>query len=144
MAKYDQKTKVEPQTVEDFIAGLESPQRQSEARALLQIYSTASGFAPKLYTGGMIGFGSYAYTYDSGHSGTAFATGFAPRKADLSLYRLKYGPESEAMLAQMGKHRAGVACVYVKHLAGVDTAVLSDLIRAGLAVLKSRYPVTPT
>ena len=144
MAKYDQKTKVEPQSIDDFIAAIASPQRQAEARELLSIYGKASGFAPRLYTGGMIGFGTYDYTYDSGFSGTAFATGFAPRKADLSLYGLKYGPESEAMLTRMGKHRAGAHCVYVKHLAAIDPEVLADLIRAGLHVLKSRYPVTPT
>lgn len=144
MASYVPKTRVEPQDVNAFIDALDNPQRQSEARDLLKIYGAASGFAPKLYTGGMIGFGSYDYSYPSGHSGTAFATGFAPRKADLSLYGLKYGPESEAMLARMGKHRAGAGCVYVKHLAAVDTAVLADLIRAGLTVLRSRYPVTAT
>lgn len=144
MAKYEQKTKVEPQSVQDFIAGLDSAQRQDEARQLLEIYAQASGFAPRLYTGGMIGFGSYAYTYPSGHSGTAFATGFAPRKADLSLYGLTEGDAAPALLARMGKHRAGVACVYVKRLSAIDTTVLPELIRLGLTVLRSRYPVTAT
>ena len=144
MANYDPKTKVELQSVEDFIAALALPQRQAEAQQLLAIYGRASGYAPRLYTGGMIGFGSYDYTYDSGHSGTSFATGFAPRKADLSLYGLKYGPESETLLARMGKHRAAVSCVYVKHLSAINPEVLADLIRSGLQVLKSRYPVRPT
>ena len=144
MADPAQKTKVEPQSVEDFIAAIALPQRQAEARQLLAIYGQASGYAPRLYTGGMIGFGHYAYTYPSGHSGTAFATGFAPRKADLSLYGLKYGPDSTALRARLGKHRAAVSCVYVKHLSATNPEVLSELIRSGLQVLKSRYPVTAT
>ncbi len=143
MARYEAKTRVEPQGVEAFIASLDSPQRQAEARQLQEIYATASGFAPRLFTGGMIGFGSYAYTYDSGHSGTTFATGFAPRKAELSLYGLKYGPENGSLLAALGKHRQGVSCVYVKHLNALNLDVLDQLIREGLQVLRGRYPVFP-
>lgn len=72
------------------------------------------------------------------------ARGYAPRRADLSLYGLKCGPESEALLARMGKHRAAVSCVYVRHLAAINPEVLANIIRAGLRVLKARYPVLPT
>jgi hypothetical protein len=146
MAKYEMKTKVEPQSVEEFIDAIQSPQRQAEARELLAIHSEASGYPARLFTGGMIGIGCYSSTYASGHSGSIFATGFAPRKAELSLYGLTGGVGADegagVSLADLGKHRAVVACVYVKHLKTIDKAVHAGLIRQGLAQTKSRYPVT--
>ena len=142
VAKYDQKTKALTLSVDDFIASLDSPERQAEAKELVKIFAAATGYPAKIYTGGMIGFGHYAYTYDSGHSGTAMATGFAPRKAELSLYGLR-GEGTSALLARLGKHRQGQACVYAKRLSDLDHMVLSQLIVAGLTHLKSRYPVTP-
>lgn len=143
MAKSLQKTRAEPQLVAEFIAGLENPVRKAEALALVEIYGRASGYSARLYTGGMIGFGHYAYTYASGHSGTAMATGFAPRKADLSLYGLKGGAEAAALLPTLGKHREGVGCIYAKRLSDLDAQVLARLIVAGLENLRAQYPVTP-
>ncbi len=143
MAKYDQKTKAEPLSPEGFIEAIENPQRRAEARQLLQIYGAASGYPARVYTGGMIGFGHYSYTYASGHSGTAMATGFAPRKAELSLYGLLWGEAASALLPQLGKVRAGVGCVYARKLADIDLAVLSRQIALGLDHLRGLYPVTP-
>lgn len=143
MAKYDQKTRAEPISAEALIGSIADPRRQEEARQLLQIYGDASGYPARVYTGGMIGFGHYAYTYASGHSGTAMATGFAPRKAELSLYGLLWGEAASALLPQLGKVRAGVGCVYARKLADIDLAVLSRQIALGLDHLRRLYPVTP-
>ncbi len=142
MANYVPKTKVEQVSLDAFLAKVEPEARQAEARVLLEIYARATGYPARIYTGGMVGFGRYAYTYDSGHSGTSMATGFAPRKADLSLYGLKGGAGTEVLLPKLGKHREGKGCVYAKHLSDLDLTVLADLIRAGLENLKTRYPVT--
>ncbi len=141
---YAQKTKAEPLTIDQFVAGVTPPDRQAEARQLVTLFSDVTGYLPRIYTGGMVGFGRYDYTYDSGHSGTAFATGFAPRKADLSLYVLSGHKDQAALLQRLGKHRAGKACLYLKHLSDADEAVLRDLIAAGLADLKTRWTVHPT
>ncbi len=54
----------------------------------------------------MIGFGSYDYTYDSGWSGSAFRSGFSPRKAALSLYGL---PAEESPRPSSGPGPASTA-----------------------------------
>ena len=141
---YQAKTKVEPLGIEAFLQGVAPVQRQSEARVLVALFQKITGFAPRVYTGGMIGFGSYAYTYASGHSGVSMATGFAPRKADLSVYILPGYHDFGAILTGLGPHRRGKACLYIRHLDQVDLEVLGQLIAAGLADLKTRWPVTPT
>jgi hypothetical protein len=72
------------------------------------------------------------------------ATGFAPRKADLSIYILPGSGNFGPILARLGPHRMGKACLYLRHLADVDEAVLRDLIAAGLDDLRQRWVVEAT
>ena len=140
---YQAKTKVEPSGIAAFLDGVQPAQRQVEARALVALFQKVTGYEPRLHTGGMVGFGCYEYTYASGHSGVSFATGFAPRKAELSVYILPGYQDFGAILARLGPHRMGKACLYIRHLDQVDLGVLAELIVAGLADLRSRWPVTP-
>ena len=82
---YVAKTKVEAVSIAAFLATVAPPERQAEAMRLVTLFGGMTGYEPRVHTGGMVGFGRYAYTYDSGHSGVSFATGFAPRKAELSI-----------------------------------------------------------
>jgi Domain of unknown function (DU1801) len=79
----------------------------------------------------MVGYGQYHYEYDSGHSRDAFAAGFSPRKASLSLYGMTMQPEAPELLEKLGKHRLGKSCLYINKLADVDLGVLEELIRSG-------------
>jgi hypothetical protein len=91
----------------------------------------------------MVGFGRYDYRYDSGHGGESLATGFSPRKADLSIYILPGYADFGAILNRLGPHRTGKACLYIRRLAAVDEGALRDLIRAGLEDLGRRWQVHP-
>jgi hypothetical protein len=127
-------------TVADYLETLD-PDRRAEAARLVAIFSDATGFPAVIWGGSMVGFGRYDYTYDSGHSGSSFATGFAARKAELSIYGLA---GDEVQFAALGKHRRGKACTYLKRLEGVDEGALRNLIRAGLHDLGGRWTVHPT
>ncbi len=48
------------------------------------------------------------------------------------------------MLARLGKHKMGKACLYVNKLADVDLTVLEEIVRAGLRDLKTLWPVEAT
>lgn len=140
---YEQKTKVEPLTVAAFLDQVAPPERQAEARVLTALFARVTGFEPRLYTGGMVGFGRYDYRYDSGHEGTSFATGFAPRKADISIYIMPGASDFAPILARLGKHRMGKACLYLRRLSDADPDVLAELIAAGLAELGKRWTILP-
>jgi hypothetical protein len=141
---YVAKTKAEPVTLDAFLDSVAPPDRQAEARQLVQIFRAVTGYEPRIFTGGMVGFGRYEYTYASGHSGVSFATGFAPRKADISVYIMPGYQDFGGILQRLGRHRMGKGCLYLRHLSDVDEAVLRELITAGLADLKTRWTVTPT
>jgi hypothetical protein len=125
-----------------FLAGVE-PARRAEAERLLSIFGEVTGWEPRLWGPSMVGFGRYAYRYDSGHSGESFATGFSPRKADLSIYLMSQAEAIGPVLARLGPHRMGKACLYIKRLDAVDEAVLREVIRAGLDDLARHWPLQP-
>ncbi|MGH1329560.1 MAG: DUF1801 domain-containing protein [Paracoccaceae bacterium] len=122
---------------------IEKPTRRADAIRLNEIMQSASGFKPKLW-GKIIGYGRYDYTYASGRSGTSLATGFSPQKSKLSLYIMPGYADFAPLLARLGKHKTGKACLYINKLADIDETVLEELIKAGLQDLATRWPITPT
>jgi len=91
--------------------------------------------------GNMIGFGSYHYKYDSGREGDMFATGFAIRKSGPTIYIMPGYEDYADMLKNIGPHKLGKSCLYVKNLEKIDLKVLQKLIKAGLKDLQKKYPV---
>ncbi len=127
MAPTMQRTDLDPDAV---VAAIEHPTRKRDSETLVRLMTEVTGEPPAMW-GQIIGWGQYAYRYDSGHSGEFCRIGFAPGKQRLSLYGLRTGPGSDALLEKLGKHRTGVGCVYVNKLADVDLDVLRELIAVG-------------
>jgi len=128
-------------SVPDFLEAIADEQQRADSRTLIEIMARLTGEEPVIWGSGMIGFGSYHYRYDSGREGDAFLVGFAPRKAEFSIYlTCTYLPEtaaeSKVLLERLGKHRMGKGCLYVKRLANIDLSVLEQLISASVAGLK--------
>lgn len=136
------KTKPTTVSVKSFIAAIENDTRREDALVLLKLFESATGWKAKMWGPSIIGFGRYSYTYDSGHSGDMCVTGFSPRKANLVLYPGLYADEATEFLKKLGKHKSSKACVYVNKLSDIDLVVLEKLIRAGVASVKKKWPVS--
>jgi len=134
------KTHATPASVPAYVAAVENDTRRSDAEVLLKVYGKVTGWKPRMWGPTIIGYGSYAYTYDSGHSGDAPVVGFSPRGAALSIYSGMYAeqPECQAILKALGKHKTAKACIYINKLADVDMAVFERLIRTGLSNMKKK------
>ena len=130
--------------VNAHIDAIKPERRRDEARLLDTIFQDATGFNPKLWSGRMVGYGLYNYTYDSGHSGTCLATGFAMGARQISLYIMPGYTTFPEIMERLGKHKTGKACAYLTKLEHADEAALRDLIQAGLKDLGTRWPVEPT
>lgn len=141
---YEQKTKPDTGDVGAFLAQVADPVKRSDSHKLIELLQQVSGEPPVLWGTG-IGFGQYHYKYASGHEGDAALIGFAPRKAEFSIYLMgTYLPEEiarrDALLAKLGKHRMGKACLYVKRLGDIDMAVLRELAEISVATMRATYP----
>ena len=143
MAKADQKTKTTAVDPMAFLAAVDHPTRRADGLALDEMFRRVTGWEPRLWGSSMIGYGSYHYTYDSGREGDFLATGFSPRKANLSIYIMPGYQDYSDDLARLGKHKMGKSCLYINKLADVDMDVLERLVRRGLDDLAGIWPVTP-
>ena len=128
-----------------FIAAVEDEDRRKDAQALLDLMARVTGDKPKMWGDSIVGFGKYHYKYESGHEGDTCITGFSPRQREFSIYlNGSYFPGMEArrekLLAKLGKHRMGKACLYVKRLSDIDLKVLEQLVVLGVDELRKRYP----
>ncbi|MFN4185997.1 MAG: DUF1801 domain-containing protein [Hyphomonas sp.] len=139
MAKYDAKTKQTDITPAAYIAALEDGPRKRDAERLLPWFETVTGLKGHMWGPSLIGFGRYAYTYESGHSGEAMLTGFSPRKANMVLYIMPGYRDMSEKLARLGKHKTGKSCLYLGKLSGVDIAVLEEIVLDGLEHMRKNY-----
>ncbi|MGI2329398.1 DUF1801 domain-containing protein [Planococcus sp. YIM B11945] len=137
---YEPKMKETDVDVIEFIENVEHPKKREEAFKLLQLFEETTGYPAKMWGPSIIGFGSYHYVYESGHSGDAPLVGFSPRKAKHSLYVTIGDAEREPLLAELGKHSSGKSCVYVNKLEDIDTDVLKKMIVQSMQFMKEMYP----
>jgi hypothetical protein len=134
------KTSETEQSVQDFLEiSLNDENKKADAFALLELMKNISGHEPKMWGPSIIGFGSYSYTYPSGHSGEAPLIGFSPRKAAFSLYVFTGLEEHTHLLDGLGKFTMGKACIYVKKLSDIDQKVLLSLMKHTIKHLKKTY-----
>lgn len=135
----ENKTKPTEQSVEEHLAAIGDEQRRQDCHVLVKLLSKVTQEKPKMWGTSIVGFGKYHYRYESGHEGDSSLAGFASRKGDISIYLTPPGPEQQALLAKLGKHKMGKGCLYIKKVSDIDLAVLEQLVASSIAELRRRY-----
>ncbi len=135
----ENKTKPTEASVDDYIASRANEEQREDCAALLKLFKKITRQSPKMWGPSIVGYGSYRYTYASGHSGEAPLTGFAIRGRDLVVYLSCEDQSSGTLLAKLGKHKMGKSCLYFKRLGDLDLSVLEKLIVNSINSLKKRY-----
>ncbi|MBL7985759.1 MAG: DUF1801 domain-containing protein [Flavobacteriales bacterium] len=133
------KTTATTASVSAFIDKHPKEEMRDDSRALIAMMQELTGEEPHMYGPSIIGFGTYHYTYASGHSGSAPLVAFSPRKPELVLYVGQAVLEPD-VLAKLGKHKATKGCLYVKRLADIDLKVLKAMLKKSIAITKKTYP----
>lgn len=133
------KTKPTGASVEDYIASRASEQQRGDCERLMVLLGRVTRETPYMWGPSIVGYGTYGYTYDSGHSGEAPVTGFAIRGRDLVVYLMAEDGAQTALLSRVGKHRMGKSCLYFKRLADLDESVLEQLVAGSVAAVRRRY-----
>ena len=126
--------KIKPTTdsVEDFIAQVTPEQKRADSYVLLNMMKRISGLEPVLWSNGYIGFGMRRHKSEtSGREADWMRLGFAPRKANFSVYFGSYIDTHTDALQQLGKHKTGLGCLYINKLADVRLEILEQMIEEG-------------
>jgi len=135
----DNKTRATGASVDDYIAARASDTQRRDCQRLLAMLEQATRQAPVMWGPSIVGFGSYRYTYESGRSGEAPLVGFAIRGRELVVYLNADDAAQQDLLARLGKHTMGKACLYFKSLDELDTQVLAQLVANAVTELRRRY-----
>lgn len=133
-------------SVAEFLDAVEPQSKREDAIVLDKLFGRVTGEEPRMWGPSIVGYGQYHYRYASGHEGDMCRVGFSPRKARHSLYIMASGDEREEttfapLLARLGKHSRGKACLYVNKLADVDLGVLEEMVALGWQRSFERFPV---
>ncbi|MEO5989518.1 MAG: DUF1801 domain-containing protein [Candidatus Eisenbacteria bacterium] len=136
----ENKTKPTGASVDAYLASRASPEQLADCRTIMAMCNRVTKQQPKMWGPSIVGYGSYTYRYESGHSGDACLAGFAVRGRDLVVYVIAENREQVDLLAQLGRHKMGKACLYFKRLADLDVKVLEALIAGSVAEVRRRYP----
>jgi hypothetical protein len=129
-------------SVDAYLASRASPQQLTDCRAIMAICKRVTKQPAVMWGPSIVGYGTYIYRYESGHSGEACLTGFAIRGRELVVYIDTESPRQVELLAELGKHKTGKVCLYFKRLADLDVKVLEALIAGSVAEAKHCYPST--
>ena len=133
------KTLPTPADTQAWLAAIDDPVRRADCQALAALMERITGAPPVMWGASIVGCGSYHYRYASGREGDAPLAGFAPRKGDISIY-LNCDLSARAdLLAQLGRHKIGKSCLYVRRLDEIDMAVLEQLVRESIAATEALY-----
>jgi hypothetical protein len=133
------KTKPTDASVEKHLETIADPRARQDCQAIAALLQKVTESEPKMWGPTIVGFGSYHYRYASGHEGDAPIAGFAYRRPEIVVYISDEFEAREALLRQLGKHRTGKVCVYIRRLSDIDSAVLEELVRASVTEVRRRY-----
>ena len=126
--------KIKPTTasVENFLNSVTPEQKREDSFVLLEMMKKASKEKPVLWSNSFVGFGLKRHkSASTGRESDWMRIGFAPRKANLSLYFGSYVDSLAPALKKLGKYKAGMGCVYINKLAEIDLKVLKAMVEAG-------------
>ncbi|RYY41431.1 MAG: DUF1801 domain-containing protein [Chitinophagaceae bacterium] len=124
------KTQPTTASVNDFLHTVEDPQKRADCATLVELMEKATGAKAVMWGPAIIGFGQRRYVSPgTGREVDWFQLGFAPRKANISLYLMGL-KKHEELLARLGRHKVAGGCLHIKQVADVDRKVLQQLLKA--------------
>lgn len=122
------KTKVTDQSALDFLHSIADDQRHQNCVNILEVMRKATRAEPKMWGSSIVGFGQLRLRYASGRDLDWFLTGFSPRRQALTLYVVGGFPQFDNLLSELGKHKLGKGCLYIKRIEDIHLPTLQKLI----------------
>lgn len=132
----ENKTKPTDADVAQYFAQIEDDVRHKDCEILSTLMAKVTKQPATMWGTAIVGFGLLKYKYESGREGETCLLGFASRKGDISVYGIASGVARDAALAQLGKHKMGKGCLYIKRLGDVDLVVLEQMLADTVAAHK--------
>ena len=134
------KTTQTESSVTDYLSAIQNEKRRDDCSETIDVMKKATGFEPKMWGAGIVGFGMYRYQYESGHNGDAPLAALASRSNAIALYLAMEVDKKEEFLQKFGKFKSGKACIYIQKIEDISISVLTEMVRSSIKNLKEKYP----
>lgn len=132
------KTQETNESVTEYINAIADDQKKKDCKELLKLLKKLSGANPKLWNNGTVGFGKFHYrSARSKQEGDWYLTGFAPRKANITIY--VYPSLQPELFKKIGKAKAGGGCLYINKLADIDLKILEKMVVSSMEFSKKMF-----
>lgn len=129
------KTRPTDTSVDVVFASVADARRRADAEAVCALMHGATGDQPAVWGTNIVGFGSVEVPQRRGPATPWPMIAFAPRKTELVLYL--HAEIEDDLFADLGPHRRGVGCLYLKRLDDVDQQVLARVVARSVALSRS-------
>ena len=139
MAKAKNKTTENDASVEDFLASVKDEQKKADCLELKSMMERVTNTPAKMWGASIVGFDQYHYKYDSGREGDFMKVGFSPRAQNVTVYIMPGFERYVELMQNLGKHKTGKSCLYIKKLDDVDRNVLEELIQGSYDYMTNKY-----
>lgn len=137
---YEIKTKVNENSVENYINSIENNQKRDDCKEIYELMKDITKEDARMFGDSLVGFGLYSYESKSKCKGEWFYLGFSPRKTGISIYVMSYNNEEINELKQkLGKAKLGACCISIKKLENIDKKILKKILKLGYESSKKEY-----
>ena len=126
------KTQRTDASVDDFLNAIQDEQVRSDCFAIAKLMQSATRAKPQMWGESIVGFGNCRYKYPDGREMDWMLIAFSPRKQNITLYLNTQFDDYDELLARLGKHSCGKACLYIKRLSEVHLPTLKQMIRSSV------------
>lgn len=130
------KTQETKASVPQYFAAIADTERRADCKAVAKLMTAVTKAPPRMWGTAIVGFGKHQLVYASGRTLDWPLVAFSPRKSALTLYITGATKRHPDLLKQLGPHKVGGGCIYIKRLADVDQKVLKQLITLSVKELK--------
>lgn len=100
-----------------------------------------TGKEAQMWGSSIVGFGTYKYKYESGREGIMITTGFSNRQKAITLYIMDGFKKHKDLLEEIGPHKRGKSCFYIKKLSDIDIDILSLVISESLKAVEKKHTI---
>jgi hypothetical protein len=119
-------------SVADFLKAIPDPRMRDDCRAVSRIMQAATGARPRMWGSNLVGFGIHRHVESNGRLAEWMLIAFSPRRTRITLYIMDGLHLHGALLAELGPHAVGKACLHVKRLSEIRLPVLTKIIHASV------------
>ncbi|MEM9208112.1 MAG: DUF1801 domain-containing protein [Pseudomonadota bacterium] len=134
------KTRATGASVTDFLAGIDDARKRADCKRIGAMMHKATGKRATMWGTSIVGYGRYETANASGKSSSWMECGFSPRAQNIAVYIMPGFKPFAGLLRNLGRHKTGKSCLYIKHLDDVDAQVLEELIVESVKEMRRRYP----